>query len=67
MSPKKAELSDAVIAVQSKYKLEHNNKVTNSAGRRVWGFWGIEAIARPNINGFYDASERTYVPSDWDE
>lgn len=41
------------------------NKITNAAGRRVWGFFGIEAIARPNINGFSDVSEHTYVPEDW--
>ena len=61
---KKRSFSDAVIANQSKYNLEYCNKITNSAGRRVWGFFGIEAIAKPNINGFYDVSERTYVPAD---
>ena len=48
-----------------KYNLEYCNKITNAAGRRVWGFFGIEAIAKPNINGFSDVSERTYVPEDW--
>ena len=52
--------SDSVIASQSKYNLEYCNKITNAAGRRVWGFFGIEAVARPNINGFSDVSERTY-------
>ncbi|WP_287226187.1 phage/plasmid primase, P4 family [Oscillibacter sp.] len=64
---KKRSFSDAVIANQSKYNLEYCNKITNSAGRRVWGFFGIEAITRPNINGFYDVSERTYVPEGWDD
>ena len=41
------------------------NKITNSAGRRVWGFMEIEAVARPNINGFYDVSPCTYVPEEW--
>ena len=54
-----------VIASQSKYNLEYCNKITNAAGRRVWGFFGIEAIAKPNISGFSDVSERTYVPEDW--
>ena len=31
------------------------------------GFFGIEAIAKPNINGFSDVSERTYVPDRWQE
>lgn len=57
---KRRSFSDSVIASQSKYNLEYCNKITNSAGRRVWGFFGIEAIARPHINGFYDASECTY-------
>ncbi len=60
-SLKKRSFSDAVIAVQTKYNLEHSNNITNSAGRRVWGFFGIEAIARPNINGFMMfRSIRTY-------
>lgn len=29
------------------YHLEHDNKVHNSQGRRVWGYWGIEAIVHP--------------------
>ena len=62
---KRRSFSDSVIANQSKYNLEYCNKITNAAGRRVWGFFGIEAIARPNINGFSDISEHTYVPEDW--
>ena len=62
---KSRSFSDSVIACQSKYNLEHCNTVTNSAGRRVWGFMGIEAVARPHINEFSDASQCTYVPKDW--
>ena len=62
---KRRSFSDSVIASQSKYNLEYCNKITNAAGRRVWGFFGIEAIAKPNINGFSDISEHTYVPEDW--
>ena len=62
---KRRSFSDSVIASQSKYSLEYCNKITNAAGRRVWGFFGIEAIAKPNIHGFSDVSERTYVPEDW--
>lgn len=49
-----------MIACRSKYNLEHCNTVTNPAGRRVWGFMGIEAVARPHINEFSDASQCTY-------
>ena len=62
---KRRSFSDSVIASQTKYNLEYCNKITNAAGRRVWGFFGIEAIAKPNINGFSDVSERTYVPEEW--
>ena len=62
---KSRSFSDSVIACQSKYNLEHCNTVTKSAGRRVWGFMGIEAVARPHINEFSDASQCTYVPEDW--
>ena len=43
---KSRSFSDSVIACQSKYNLEHCNTVTNSAGRRVWGFMGIEAVIK---------------------
>ena len=41
--------SDAVIANLKKYNLEHTNNVANSAGRRVWGYLGIEALVRPEM------------------
>ena len=56
--------SDAVIANQSKYNLEYCNNVTNAAGRRVRGFFGIEALVRPNMSVFSGDSLRTYVPKD---
>ncbi len=60
---KKRSFSEAVIGSQKKYNLEYCNNITNSAGRRVWGFMGIEAIIRPNsISVFSGNSERTYVP-----
>ena len=64
---KRRSFSESVIASQTKYNLEYCNKITNAAGRRVCGFFGIEAIAKPNINGFSDVSERTYVPDRWQE
>ena len=63
---KSRSFSDAVVANASKYNLEHCNNVTSSAGRRVWGFMGIEAITKPDINGFCGESQRTYVPDGWD-
>jgi len=51
------------LAVQPKILLM-DEPITNSAGRRVWGFMGVEAIARPHINGFYGDSPCTYVPDD---
>ena len=66
LAPLKARsFSDAMIANAKKFNLEHCNNITNSAGRRVWGFMGVEAVARPHINGFYDVSPCTYVPEDW--
>ena len=53
--------SDALVAASGKYNLEHCNNITNSAGRRVWGFMGIEAIVHPHINEFCGDSQRTYV------
>ena len=65
IAPLKARsFSDAMIANARKFNLEHCNNITNSAGRRVWGFMGVEAIARPHINGFYGDSPCTYVPED---
>lgn len=67
LAPLKARsFSDAVVASVSKYKLEHCNNVTNPAGRRVWGFMGIEAIARLDINAFFGNLQRTYVPEGWE-
>ena len=61
--------SDAVVANASKYNLEHCNNVTNPAGRRVWGFLGIEAVAAPRTpsaeNTEYETL-RTYIPDGWD-
>ena len=56
--------SDAVIASQGKYNLEYCNNVTNAAGRRVRGFFGIEALVHSNMSVFSGDSLRTYVPKD---
>ncbi len=43
-------VSDFLVENEKKYNLEHTNTITNSAGRRVWGFLGIEILARPSMN-----------------
>lgn len=65
MPLKQRSFSDALVAASGKYKLEHCNKITNMAGRRVWGFIGIEAVVRPHTSEFIDASQCTYVPEEW--
>lgn len=63
---KSRSFSDALIAVRAKYSLEHCNTIKNSAGRRVWGFTGIEVITKASYtDGFMDASQCTYVPKEW--
>ena len=62
---KSRSFSDAMVAVANRYNLEHCNNVVNSAGRRVWGYKGIEAMVQPRITGFTDASACTYVPEEW--
>ena len=39
--------SDNLIANLKKYNLEHTNNIVNAAGRRVWGYLGMEALVRP--------------------
>ena len=38
--------SDFLIGNQKKYGIEHNNNQANAAGRRVWGFSGIEPLLK---------------------
>lgn len=58
---KNRSFSDAMIAVQAKYNLEHCNTIKNSAGRRVWGFTGVKVITKPSYtDGFMDTSQCTY-------
>lgn len=53
LTPLKARsFSNAMVANANKFNLEHCNNITNSAGRRMWGFMGVEAVVRSNINGF---------------
>ncbi len=47
MPLKARSFSDNLIANLKKYNLEHTNNILNSAGRRVWGYLGIEALVRP--------------------
>ena len=62
---KSRSFSDAMVANAGRYGLEHCNNVVNAAGRRVWGFKGVEAIAQPRITGFTDVTDCTYVPEEW--
>ena len=41
--------SDALIANQRRYNLEHTNNIINSSGRRVRGFVGIETLVQPDL------------------
>ena len=56
--------SEALIACQSRYKLEYCNNVTNAAGRRVRGFMGIQILVRNNMTVFPGDAMRTYVHYD---
>lgn len=64
---KSRSFSDALISVQTKYSLEHCNTIKNSAGRRVWGFTGVEVITKTSTytDDFMDASQCTYIPNEW--
>ena len=55
--------SDAVIANSGRYHLEHTNNVTNAAGRRVWGFLGMEAAVQPEKYSRDNDFLHTYVQS----
>ena len=41
--------SDALIANQRRYNLESTNNIVNASGRRVRGFFGIEALVQPDL------------------
>ena len=49
MAPLKSRsFRDFMVANQKRYNLEHCNNIKNAAGRRVWGYMGIEALVQPN-------------------
>ena len=50
--------SDAMVSSAGKYQLEHCNSVTNAAGRRVWGFMGLEAVVRPDLNSMITQNKK---------
>ena len=52
MALKPRSFSDALVAASGKYNLEYCNNIINAAGRRVRGFYGIEALVMPHINEF---------------
>jgi len=43
-------VSDFLVENEKKYNIEHTNTIINSAGRRVWGFLGIEILAKPYVS-----------------
>lgn len=55
--------SSVMIANQEKYHVQYDNRIHNTAGRRVWGFHGIEAVIDPHTGSYYNDFSRTYVPS----
>ena len=62
---KRRSFSDALVAACGKYNLEHCNTDYQFGRTPGVGLYGIEAVARPHINEFTDASQCTYVPEDW--
>ena len=39
--------SNYLIGHEQEYNLEYTNNATNAHGRRVRGFWGVEALVTP--------------------
>ena len=58
---KSRSFSDGMVANLKKYQLEHSNNIINSAGRRVWGFVGIEVADGFDKREIYDNSQRIYI------
>ena len=58
---KNCSFSDAMIAVQAKYNLEHCNTIKNSAGRRVWGFTGVKVIYKAVLYRWFYGRFPVYV------
>ena len=42
-------VGDAMIANAGRFNLEHCNNITNSAGRRVWGFMGAVSYTHLDV------------------
>ena len=47
---KQRSVCDFLVENEKNYNLEHTYTITNSAGRRVWGFLGIELLVKPYRN-----------------
>ena len=54
--------SDFLMRNLKTYNLEHTNTVTNTTGRRVWGYLGIEPLINPHISENWGKALCTYVP-----
>ena len=59
---KQRSFSDFLIGNQKKYGIEHNNNQTNAAGRRVWGFSGIEPLLKLPMQTC-DGWQKDYSPN----
>ena len=62
---KSRSFSDAMVAHHTKFGLTRTNTILNSAGRRVWGYVGVEAVAHSHHTDEYGFSPCTYVPEEW--
>jgi len=56
--------SDAMVQNHAKFGLTRTNTILNPAGRRVWGYVGVEAAAHSYYGDNYGFSPCTYVPDD---
>ena len=56
--------SDVMVQNHTKFGLTRTNTIFNSAGRRVWGYVGVEAVASPHYSDTNGFSLCTYVPDD---
>jgi len=58
---------DAMVQNHTKFGLAHTNTILNSAGRQVWGYIGVEAVAHSYHSDNYGFSTCTDVPEEWEE
>ena len=59
--------SSQLIACRERFGIRYDNNVRIAAGRRVWGFHGIEAVVDPRTGNGNNNFSRTYVQNIPDE